>query len=107
MKIFVRCLSGQNWSWRCGELSGRARLPFISAARALLRAGTDPATRLELYHEGSGILCMTSTVGRLAYTSVDQDAMTFKRVTDEDALQLGLLPRVAPAPRSAGPANRG
>lgn len=103
MEVFVRRRRGEGWSWRCGELGGEAKLPFISAARALLKVGTDPTTQLELYHEGSKTLCLTGTLDRLAHSSVDQDSMKFRQLTVEQADQLGLPSRGRPI----GPANRG
>ena len=56
------------------QLLPRSRAPFFDAARTLLAAGFDPATRLTMMHAGSAIMSLSATIAAAARFTVEESA---------------------------------
>ena len=54
------------------ELVRSSRQPFLDAARTLLAAGVDPATKLVMRHRDTDYDTLTATVGTAAKLTVDE-----------------------------------
>jgi hypothetical protein len=69
--------------WRTSLPNGdtvESRTPLFEAARALLRAGYDPAVPVASRHSGSTTKSMTSTVGKAAGLTVEENASNGPRI---------------------------
>jgi hypothetical protein len=56
----------------CGVVLCRSRTPFLDAARALLAAGHDSDTAIEMWHAGAKDCSLKSTIGAAAKLRVEE-----------------------------------
>jgi hypothetical protein len=56
------------------RLLARSRTPFFDAARTLIAAGFDPATRLTMMHAGCATESLSATVGPAVQFTVEESA---------------------------------
>lgn len=75
---------GITWeTWADDDPLGRFKEPLTQGARALLKEGADPNTKLHLKHRGADHISLTSTVGHAASLTVQSDRFVRYSHADE------------------------
>ena len=76
MKVFVREFKNRGIyeAFLEGETERLvlSRMPLLASARALLKRGTDPDERLEMWREGKSNMDIAGTIGVLAKLTVEE-----------------------------------